>query len=381
MNRQTKIVLSLILACTGGSLLGNSQLQLSENAQVHFLASAAFVYEENIFLSRQGSEVSGRYFVFSPGVEFRMSEEGALSAVLRYQHHFRFFRDQTELDTDMADIDFQARYSSGRTLVTGYANFRELSSNTADANRVGDLIHRDNLGAGAKIRYELSELTAFSTGLDYNDVDYDDAIYTDYQTVSVPLMFIYKYRPKLEFNGGIRYRTTDTDGIGTFDFEDIYYFVGATGEFFSPLLFADLSIGYQKRDYDDSNIDTASGSYDLTFTYVGDAKTTVYLNLSRDYRTSAVGGTAYAFTSGSLGARYRFTESIGFNASVTIGESEYEESPRAEDMMFINIGASYKPNDYLSLNAGYEYQNVDGKNVVSSDYKNSKFRVSASLRY
>jgi hypothetical protein len=362
-----------------GSLSQASVLQLGEDAQLHVLGDLQYVYEDNLFLL-QNNEVSDRYLVFSPGLELRMAQEGTLSAVLRYQHSFTRYRDFDSLNGDYSDLSVKARYNSGVVLASAYLDYEELYTSLRDvALAVGGPVEREEIGAGGNLRYEISELTAFRIGVDYDEVDYELDRYTDYDSLSVPLTFFYKVRPKVDLTGGLRYRNTNT--TGPFDYEDLYYFVGAVGELFSPVVFADVSIGFQERDYDGAATDASSASYDITFIYTGDPKATVYAGLSRDYRTSAVGGTAYAFSSASIGARYDVTDKVGLNAALVIGESEYEESPRAEDMTILTFGASYQPNDYLTLQASYEYTDVEGANVFSSTYTNNEIQVSASLRY
>lgn len=358
-------------------------IQLAENTHLHLLADADIVYESNLFQS-SFNEVSDEYLVFSPGVELRIASEGAASAVLRYQHKFTYYNDFNELNNDYSDLSLQARYNSGRIMASGSVTYQELFSDLFDVvNLNGELIEREKIGIGGNVRYELSELTAFKVGANWAEVDYRNPIYTDYEEISVPLNFYYKIRPRVDLTAGVRYRETDVSGgnLLSSDTEDLYYFVGAVGELFSPVLYADISIGFQERDYDMGNRSDDSASYDITFIYTGDVKTTVYAGLSRDYRTSAIGGQSYAFTSASLGARYNFSESIGLNAGFVYGENEYSNSPRAEDMMILNFGASYHPNDMLSLSASYKYTDVEGKNIFSADYDNNEFRVSASLRY
>ena len=362
-----------------GASLPASVGQVGDSLQLHVSADIDYAFEDNIFLL-ETNELEDRYLVFTPGLELRMSEGGTLSASLSYRHSFTRFRDFDSLNGDYADLSVRARYDSGVVLASGYINYEQLYSSLRDvALAIGGPVERDQSKAGANIRYELSELTAFKVGLDYTDVDYDLERFTDYDTTAVPLTFFYKVRPKVDLTAGLRYRSTNTTGL--FDYEDMYYFVGAVGEVFSPVVFADISVGFQQRDYDGSPIDTSSASYDITFIYTGNAMGTLYAGLSRDYRTSAVGGTAYAFSSLSVGGNHSLSDKVGLNAGLVYGESEYEESPRAEDLMILNLGASYQPNDYLTLKAMYEFTDVDGKNAFSSTYTNNEIRVSASLRY
>ena len=250
-----------------GSLSQASVLQLGEDAQLHVLGDLQYVYEDNLFLL-QNNEVSDRYLVFSPGLELRMAQEGTLSAVLRYQHSFTRYRDFDSLNGDYSDLSVKARYNSGVVLASAYLDYEELYTSLRDvALAVGGPVEREEIGAGGNLRYEISELTAFRIGVDYDEVDYELDRYTDYDSLSVPLTFFYKVRPKVDLTGGLRYRNTNT--TGPFDYEDLYYFVGAVGELFSPVVFADVSIGFQERDFDGAATDASSASYDITFIYTG----------------------------------------------------------------------------------------------------------------
>lgn len=382
--KTTRTLLILGMPIIGSLVLqGQSVTQLGDNAELHYIADASLVYESNLFL-RGARKVSDQHLVFSPGVELKMSDEGAGSGFLRYQHKFTSYSSNSDLNGDFADLEGRISLDSGLMVSQAYVTFRELASNTVDANREGILLERMASSVGGSVKYELSELTAFNVALDYMDVDYDDPFYTDISSTSVPVTLFYKVQPKVNLTTGFRHRTTDTSGgfYPSVDFTDTYYFVGAVGELFSPVVYADVSIGYQKRDYKGLGLEADSGSYDITFIYTGSAKATLTAGFSRDYRTSAVGGAAYAFTSASIGGRYKASSRVSVNASVVMGESDYEESLRAEDMTIINFGASYRPNDYMTVKADWSYSDVDGDVTVgSSDYFNNQVRISAALRY
>jgi hypothetical protein len=379
---KTTFVLSGLLL-SGNLLPGQSATALGDSAELHYLADASMVYESNLFL-RSARKVSDQHLVFSPGIELKLADDGAASGTLRYQHRFTSYANNSDLNNDFSDFDGRFGLDSGVMVAKGYITYRELASNTIDANRDGILLERTAATLGGSVRYELSQLTSLSLALDYGDTDYDDAFYTDIKSTSIPVTLFYKVQPKVDVTAGYRHRTTDTSGgfYNSVDFTDTYYFVGAVGELFSPVVYADVSVGYQKRDYKGLNLDAQSGSYDISFIYTGSAKAVLTAGFSRDYRTSAVGGAAYAFTSASVGGRYKASSRMSLNASVVIGESDYEESLRAEDMTIINFGASYRPNDYTTIRADWTYSDVDGDVTIgASDYFSNQVRVSAALRY
>jgi hypothetical protein len=412
MNHKS-LFISLFSTFLAGSAFAAPAMQLGDGIQLHLLGDVEYVYDDNILRQGEGAEQSAQYLTFTPGVELRFMERGAASATVSYRHSIDGFRDLNELNDDYSDLRAKAKYNSGRLMVSAHGSYRETSSTRQEFSDLNEaipgLVHRDEIKLGGDVRYEISELLAASTGVMYEDRDYEDRDFTDYQSYSIPVTLIYKWKPKLELNAGVQYRITDSDSsdafvitdqfgmpIGIeprdFDYEDIYYFVGARGELFTPVLFADVSVGFLERDFKDWDTDASSTSYNVTLTYVGDAKTTVYLTLSRDYNTSAFRGNNYSLTKASLGARYALTDKIGFRASASAGELDYDVqfnpstgelvgNRRASDLMTYSVGAYYSPNEYLRFNADYTFNDVERKGGNSPEYDNSRFRVSASVRY
>lgn len=357
-------------------------VQMENDSALHAVADASIVWDDNV-LRTSSLEQSDMYFKFSPGLEWRMDPQSAASTTVSYRHHIIRYQDLDELDTDFADFKVNFKYDSGVVLTNAFAKYQESYSNTYafDENDdiFGVLTERTTTAFGGDVRYELSELTAVKVGFSQSNVNYDEERFSDHETTSVPVTLYYKIRPKASLTAGARYRDVTTD-FGN-DFQDVYFFIGGVGEVFSPVIHADISVGYQSRDAEYALLpdsDSGSASYDVTLIYTGNPKATVYGGLSRDYRTSAYSGFGYTFTSATLGARYSLSNAIGVNAQIAVGESDYEQGSRSEDITMFNLGASYRANDFLMLRASYSYRDVDGD---VANYQDSEFRVTASLRY
>ena len=369
-------------ACSAAPLM-----QLGEDVQLHLTAGLAFIFEDNVLLTPDSLSQSDSATIFTPGLELRIMPEGTASATLSYKYNITRYADTTELNSEYNDLNLSGRFDSGVMLTSAYLRYVENNSKTWTFENLTDIrgviVDRETLSFGASARYEISDLTAFKFGYDFSDVSYELNNYFDEESYSVPVSFIYKIRPKVEVNAGIRYRNSEAYRAltnETREYDDVYYFVGAVGEVFSPVWYADISVGLQERNEKNSNLDISSGTYNARLIYTGHPKTTAYISLARDFRTSAAGGSAYTFDSLGVGARYSLTNKIGFSGSVVFGQSDYEQSNREEDILLFNVGASYRANDYLSLGASYSYRDVDG-NALQTDYSNSELRVTASLRY
>lgn len=381
MKTQTRLSF-LAIAAVACSAVSADPLYSFEGGSLHFVGDLGIVYEDNVFRASTDKEADTR-LEFAPGLELKLSQGAATSTTVRYLHRFTLYEDLNELDSDFSEFDFDTSYDSGATVAKLYVRYKEDYTSTFDLDDTSDvfgaLILRDVMSMGGSLKKDLSELTAVKAALDYKNVDYNDNFYTGYESFTVPVTYFYQIRPKVDLTAGARYRFTDTDTPT--EYHDWYAYVGAVGELFSPVVYADFTVGYQKRNAKFSNADAESPAYKLTLYYLGDAKATHYATISRDYRTSSIQAQAYAATVLQLGSRYSLTEALSVNGALLFGENDYEESVRKEDILMFIAGATYSPNDYISLKATYSYRDIDGANEFSSSYTANEIRVMASLRY
>jgi hypothetical protein len=384
---KTQIRLSILaITAFAASFASAQSLYQAGDTSIHFVGKAALVYEDNIYLQR-ANEVGDKRFEFTAGLEFKLAPDKASSTTLLVENlSLMYFKE--DLDDNFLNVRFNSKYDSGVVLSEVHASYKEDYTSRFDLDATSDtfgvLVLRDTTNAGGSVKYGISQLTSVKAAIDYTDTSYEDimvdgqpfTIYDDRESYTIPVTFFYKVRPKVDLTAGVRYRNTETEG--NVEYSDLYYYVGAVGELFSPVIYADLTVGYQERDAKGNLADSDSASYKFSLIYTGDPKGTAYFTLARDYRTSAVNSSTYAFTSAAIGGNYAVTDTIGVNAAIVYGESVYEESDREDDIRMVRLGASYQPNDYFTVDASYYRRDVDGS---TADYVNNEFRVSASLRY
>ena len=385
MITQTRITLVSGVVLFVASLSAESLFRVGDTS-VHFMGAASIVSESNIYLQSR-NKVSDWRTEFDAGLEFSLSPVGAGDTSLLISNRWVNY-DTEPLDDQFLKIRFHSSYDSGIVLSNVYANYTEDYSGRYELDTTTDvygiLIPYNRTQAGGNLRYDLSELTAMKVGVDFSDIDYDPLYYGDqnhnaftgHDSISIPATVFYKARPNVDLTAGARYRRTNTDN--NIEYTDMFYYVGAIGEVFSPVIHADLTVGWQDRNADGNNADTNSASYKFSLIYTGDPKATVYATLARDFYTSATSALSYAMTSATVGGRYAVSSKVSVNAALIYGESEYEESIRAEDIQMARLGVSYSPNDFFRLDAIYYLRDVDG-NVAN--YSNDEIRVTASLRY
>lgn len=379
MKTQIRLLSLAAIIATAGVTASAAPLHQFEDGSIHFIGQLGLVHDDNIFRTSILEEDDVR-LEFAPGIEFKISPDAAASTTFSYLYRWVIWEENGELDDEFSEFDFKTSYDSGVVLANAYASYKEgysTSYGVDDSSDIfGVLVLRDVTKFGGSAKKDLSELTAIKVGLDYADTEYKNSRFTGHTSMTVPVTYFYNVRPNVDMTAGVRYRNTDTDT--DVEYNDWYAFIGAVGELFSPVIYADVNVGYQRRNAKNSNADASSPSYKLSLIYTGNAKANYYATITRDYRTSSTNAQAYAYTTAQLGANYSVSNSFGINAAVVVGESEYEESIRQEDILMFSLGASYNPNDFVSFKASYSYRDVDG-NIAN--YKSNELRVFASLRY
>jgi len=348
---KTQIRLSILaITAFAASFASAQSLYQAGDTSIHFVGKAALVYEDNIYLQR-ANEVGDKRFEFTAGLEFKLAPDKASSTTLLVENlSLMYFKE--DLDDNFLNVRFNSKYDSGVVLSEVHASYKEDYTSRFDLDATSDtfgvLVLRDTTNAGGSVKYGISQLTSVKAAIDYTDTSYEDimvdgqpfTIYDDRESYTIPVTFFYKVRPKVDLTAGVRYRNTETEG--NVEYSDLYYYVGAVGELFSPVIYADLTVGYQERDAKGNLADSDSASYKFSLIYTGDPKGTAYFTLARDYRTSAVNSSTYAFTSAAIGGNYAVTDTIGVNAAIVYGESVYEESDREDDIRMVRLGASYQ---------------------------------------
>jgi len=172
-----------------------------------------------------------------------------------------------------------------------------------------------------------------------------------------------------------------TTNIAGTDYSDNFFFVGAEGELGSPKLQGTVRVGGQERDFDTTGDSDSSISYDASVTYFATPKMNYQLKVSKDFRTSGNGGSSYDYSSVTGIGQYQISQAVALYGVLTVASTDYDPLDRAEDILSGRIGARVTPNEFLSLTAELSHRDVDGDTNLSSDFKETKVFLSASLRY
>lgn len=377
---------------------------LGEDVSIFVDASAGLEHQSNIGRSSNNEE-SETIFVVSPGLEFRLGGEGSSVAQLKVGYEFRRHFNQDQLNGEYARVNFASLYDTDVLLLKTYFGYNEFGTNSQviDGSNL-DIIgvaDRSDLTAGASFKYRFTEQMSFGAGADFAKRDWDNgyALY-GYDSIALPVKLYFAIAPELDAFVGYRHREVDTssnrnsESYTAPNYSDDYFFVGVEGELFSPLITANIDLGFQTRSYEDIQVGDDSNDA-LTFSarvnYAADVNRSYYAVLARDFGQSANGAVAFERTRYTIGGTYQITEMWSALASVTFASTDYDRDPqsphakkRSDDILSGKIGVTWAPNDYLSINGSFNLIDLDSDNsrVPGYDgYKNEVVSVTASVRY
>lgn len=379
-----------ILALT--ALLGAHQLTaapslaMGDNAELFLTAAVGVTIDDNIYLRNGANRVDDMILTFSPGVDMVFGRNSMTTGNLYYRHDILRYSDNSSQDTDLANLGLNTLYSNGKTKVDFGASFVETAQN--EPSVAGLIVERDTLRARGIMEVGMTEKSTVSFGVRYDDNDYVQTTLRDSDTWTVPLDVYFEYSPKMQVSLGYRYRSTDVRGVGTVDNEDHFFNIGARGEF-TPKLSGQVRVGYTSRDIDGAGSDGSFGM-DASLNYAHSAKTSVYIGLSNDYGTSALGDSTEEMTA-NIGLNSRFDDQWSWNVQLGYRVSEYPS--REDDYFQGGVGLSYRHNEYLSFSASYTYRNNGSESAVDTNgapvipaallptFSNNVFGLTANFRY
>ena len=102
------------------------------------------------------------------------------------------------------------------------------------------------------------------------------------------------------------------------------------------------------------------------------------LTFSRDTTASSAGGVTASKTY-TYGANFNAATDLTLNLSVT--KSDVLSGTTGVDTMVYTLGADYKYNSHLSLQAGYNLTDSKIPSATSANFKANTFTLSAAFRY
>ena len=305
-------------------------------------------YDSNIFSDATGR---GDYTTTSSvGTEYKR-RAGIIAlnatATLGYSSYGRFSEQNAFNPNFTVEFDKTTGRTTGALTISAYRESRADSS-------VNLRTSSWSFPVGLSLKYPVNDkyyITTQTTYLRRRYVQSDSlANLTDY---SQALDLFYVYTSKLDLLAGYRIRISRTS-TGA-DTTDHWFSLGATGGLFAKLN-GTVRLGYQVRDTQGSGSFThinALASVDWPVT----RKINLTGSITRDFNTIAT-GVSVDSTSALLRGNYAVTRKFEFLSGVAYGRNTFlgTTPPARRDRYFsFDLGARYKMNDHLQVEATYTY--------------------------
>ncbi len=343
--------------------------------QIFVFGNATFGYDSNIF-----SDASDRGdYTITGSVGAQMKRRAGIiamdaTATLGYLA-FGQFTDQNAFNPN---FHLELNKTTGRT--TGAFNIRAFRESKADSS-VNLRTSSWNFPAGLNLKYPVNDKYYFTSQTAYLRRRYVEsaslANLTDY---SQALDVFYVYTSKLDLVGGYRIRVSQTS-IGN-DAVDHWFNLGATGGLFAKLN-GTVRLGYQLR--------RTSGGTGGSFAHLNAVASvgwpiTRKINLTgtitRDFNTIAT-GVSVDSTTALLRGGYVVSRQIEFLGGVAYGRNSFLGTPppsRRDTFSSFDLGARYKMNEHLQVEATYTYFR-NWSTFEFSDFERNAVTIDVSSRF
>lgn len=364
----------VLAALLGANLNAAPFVALGDNAELFLTAAVDVKVDDNIYL-RNTNEADDTILTFSPGLDLIFGRNAAMSGNLYYRHDILRYSDNSNQNTDLANLGLNSLYNNGKTKFDFGFSYAETAQN--DASVPGFIVPRDATAARALGEFGVTEKSTLGIGVRYEKSDYGiGGSFRDNSSFSIPADYYFEYSPKLQLSVGYRYRTTELSGAGTIDRKDHFLNLGARGEF-TPKLSGQVRVGYGKRSYDNTLPDDDTLGLDLRLTLAATAKTSLHFDASNDFGVSALGESTDALTLGAT-INTRVDDQWAFRAGLHFRSVDYPT--RSDDYFEGNASVSYTYSEFVNFAAGFTHRSNDST-FAANEFTNTVFSLTANLRY
>lgn len=351
-------------------------LTVGENAAVYFLGSASITSDSNVGYASE-NELDDLIVEIRPGFEFVAGNpEVGADFSLTASYGVRRYMDFDEFDAELPSIAAKANFQSAKSKTTVMASYVESQAENRRFNVSGLVLKTAIARVGLESEITMTPKSSVVAGVSLSDTDHE-RIGTDYSDLTVPLNYYYKATEKLDAGFGYRYRNSSLDTSSIGDRTSHFFNFGLRGEL-TPKMVADVKVGFQTTDIDGGgNVDGLALDGKLTF--IANEKTSIDLAVSNDLIVGFRGEVIENFVT-AVSGNYKFTNNFSGNAMLSIGRDSFERTEREDDYTVFQIGASYIPVYYLSIEAAYMMLDNDSNTGVL-DFSKNTMKLMVNVRY
>lgn len=436
-------LLSTSVCAHAANLFPTSPLiQIGDDLDILFDSAVALEVTDNLYSA--ASKTASTSWTVTPGLTLEYGKDSPLALTLSAKRGYVYFNKSSlaSLEDSRDNLSGNLRYAPGGPLtVTLDSSYRvtarndELAAQGINSVLLGaTLVRQSNYSHALDVGYQLTERTKVNIGFnntfnhylnptklrfpfsDVNDVayatkkvnplwdtiNYNTNTLTELNTKSIPVSVDFQ-APGEKITYGFKYQHDITDysaapyfsqaGDGTANppvgstvrpalpaqqlVKDFYGLTAKGQATESGKLNVTAKVGYavSKTDALPSSGDP---SYSVTLSHASTELITQTLTFSRDTSASSAGGITASKTY-TYGANFNAATDLTLNLSVT--KSDVMSGTTGVDTMVYTLGADYKYNSHLSLQAGYNLTDSKIPAAPSANFQANTFTLSAAFRY
>jgi hypothetical protein len=373
-----------------------SNHNLRDDTNFNLTAQIGVRHDDNIFLTGL-NKVADTVINFTPGVMLRFGADSLAHGSLNYDQAFTRYAGKTAPNVSLGAAKGDFGYDNGTLTLAATASFQQLNQNSnATASLGPQLFRRDTLAVALNGETELTTKTRIRTGVAMDQTEYKDPGLVGTRQTEIPLKIYLNTTAKTSVSAGATYRVVNplvtqsstTSSAAYPRGHDIYYNIGARGSF-TPKLTGEFSVGYKTREVGVNPKENLWG-FDGSFNYEATTKSSLGLNLSRDFSTGVQGE---SLTSDRFAFRFTTdpTPQWSFGATLSYLNSTYGPSVfslanipvtiiRKDNYWEGSLMASYLFTRWLSASLEYTFHN-NHSTQTAAEYSNNVFSFNLGLRY
>ncbi|MGA0133250.1 MAG: hypothetical protein ACO3ND_02715 [Opitutales bacterium] len=393
-------------------------IQIGDDLDIFTDSSLAVEATDNLY--SQASGRSATFFTISPGITLEYGRETGFEVTLLARRGFVQFTDSglRGLNDTRDILSGKIRLSTGGPLTLSLdTSYRETARNDDLAQQgitgstIGtNLLRQTNYNHALDADYRLTERVQLGLGVNrsynhYNNptilVDagtgtqtYNTNALTEIDTVSIPVEIEYQAFEKVWF--GFRYQRDQADYEAAPYFDSTgaaraalpgrltkdFYGLTTRGQLTSSgKLTGTARIGLLDYANEGSPSDNTV-SWSVSLNHALTEILSHNLTLSRDVTASSTGGQndSIAYT---YGLSMNVAEGLGLSLSVSRNETEATNGGTVTPVntMVYTLGADFKYNEHLTLNAGYNFTDSRITSNPAGNFNSNTFTLSAAFRY
>lgn len=437
-------LLSTSVSAYAANLFPTSPLiQVGDDLDILFDSAVALEVTDNLYSS--ATKTASTSWTVTPGLTLEYGKDSPIALTLSAKRGYVYFNKSSlaSLEDSRDNLSGNLRYAPGGPLtVTLDSSYRvtarndELAAQGVNSVLLGaTLVRQSNYSHNLDVGYQLTERTKVNVGFinSYNHYlnptklrfpfsDTTDPAYatktvnplwdtinnntntlTELNTKSIPVSVDYQ-SPGEKITYGFKFQHDVTDyaaapyfsqpGDGTANppagttvrptplpgqqlVKDFYGLTAKGQATESGKLNVTAKVGYAVSKTD-AQASSSDPSYSVTLSHTLTEMITQTLTFSRDTTASSAGGVTASKTY-TYGANFNAATDLTLNLSVT--KSDVLSGTTGVDTMVYTLGADYKYNSHLSLQAGYNLTDSKIPAAPSANFKANTFTLSAAFRY